>query len=74
MKIPKILNLVNYHIFIVSVQRIQTNVKLKINLKIKKSNNSTFVILIFEIPKFRKIGCSTFGRSKILTLNKKKPG
>ena len=29
-----------------------------------KSNNSTFIILIFEISKFRNIGRSTFGRSK----------
>ena len=30
----------------------------------EKSNNSTFVICIFEISKFRNIGRSTFGRSK----------
>ena len=32
--------------------------------KIEKSNNSTFVILIFEIPKSQNIGLYTFGRSK----------
>ena len=32
--------------------------------KIEKLNNSTFVILIFEISKFRNIGRSTFGRFK----------
>ena len=36
----------------------------KINSKIKLSNNSFFVILIFVILKFRNIGRSTFRRSK----------
>ena len=36
----------------------------KINSKIKLSNNSPFVILIFTIWKFRSIGRSTFRRSK----------
>ena len=36
----------------------------KINSKIKLSNNSSFVILIFVILKFRNIGCSTLYRSK----------
>ena len=52
-KIPKISNLLNYHICILSVKKISTNVKKKENSKIKESNNSTFVILIFEIPKYR---------------------
>ena len=30
----------------------------------EKSNNSTFIIFIFEISKFRNIDRSTFGRSK----------
>ena len=30
----------------------------------EKSNNSNFVIFIFEISKFRNIGCSKFGRFK----------
>ena len=38
--------------------------KWKINLKIKLSNNSSFVILIFAILKFRNIGRSAFRRSK----------
>ena len=33
-------------------------------MKIKKSNNSSFVILILEVSNFRNIGHSTFGRSK----------
>ena len=33
-------------------------------LENKKSNNSTFVILIFEISEFRNIGRFTFGRYK----------
>ena len=36
----------------------------KINSKIKLSNNSSYVILIFVILKFRNIGRSTFRRSK----------
>ena len=36
----------------------------KINSKIKLSNNSSFVILIFVILKFRNIGRSTFRRYK----------
>ena len=32
----------------------------KINLKIKLSTNSCFVILIFVILKFRNIGCSIY--------------
>ena len=36
----------------------------KINSKIKLSNNSSFVILIFVILKLRNIGRSTFRRSK----------
>ena len=36
----------------------------KINSKIKLSNNSSFVILIFVIFKFRNIGRSTFRHSK----------
>ena len=36
-----------------------------LNSKIKLSNNSSFVILIFAILKFRNIGRSTFRRSKI---------
>ena len=36
----------------------------KLNSKIKLSNNSFFVILIFAILKFRNIGRSTFYRSK----------
>ena len=36
----------------------------KTNSQIEKLNNSTFVILIFEISKFRNIGHSTFRRSK----------
>ena len=30
----------------------------------KKSNNSNFIILIFEYSNYRNIGRSTFGRSK----------
>ena len=37
----------------------------KLNSKIKLSNNSSFVILIFIILKFRNINHSTFRRSKI---------
>ena len=37
----------------------------KINSKIKLLNNSSFVILIFVILKFRNISRSTFCRSKI---------
>ena len=33
-------------------------------MKIKKSNNSTFVILIFEVSIFRNIGRSKFAHSK----------
>ena len=40
------------------------NHKNKKNWKIEKSNNSTFVILIFEILKSRNISRATFGRSK----------
>ena len=47
---------------ILSVQMIIKNEKL--NSKIKLSNNSSFVILIFAILKFRNIGRSTFPRSK----------
>ena len=36
----------------------------KMNLKIKLSNNSSFVILIFVILKFGNIGRFTFPRSK----------
>ena len=36
----------------------------EINSEIKLSNNSSFVILIFVILKFRNIGRSTFRRSK----------
>ena len=36
----------------------------EINSKIKISNNSSFVILIFVILKSRNIGCSPFRRSK----------
>ena len=36
----------------------------KKNSKIKLSNNSSFVILIFVILKFRNIGHSAFRRSK----------
>ena len=39
-------------------------IKNKINSKIKKSNDSSFVILRFEISKFSNIGRSTFGSSK----------
>ena len=35
-----------------------------INSRIKQSNNSSFVILIFEISKLRNISRSTFRRSK----------
>ena len=38
--------------------------KKRINSEIEKSNNSTFVISIFEVSNFRNIGRSTFGRSK----------
>ena len=37
----------------------------KINSKIKKSNNSTFVILIFEIFELRNIGRFKFGRRQV---------
>ena len=36
----------------------------------EKFNNSTFVIFIFAISKFRIIGCSTLGRSKCRPLPK----
>ena len=55
-KISKTLNLVNYHICILSVFRILKNVK--INSKMEESNNSTFVIRISYIES------STFRRSK----------
>ena len=38
----------------------------KLNSKIKLSDNSAFVILIFTILKFRNIGHSTFDRSKFV--------
>ena len=62
-RIPKISNLmVNYHMCILSVRIIQTIIKIKkINSPIEESNNSTFIILIFEISKSRNIGRSTFG-------------
>ena len=34
----------------------------------EKSNNSTFIIVIYEISKFRNIGRSTFGRSKLFQM------
>ena len=46
-------------------EQIKQTQKKEINLKLKKSNNSTFVILIFEESNFRNIGRSTFGRSKL---------
>ena len=36
----------------------------RINSKVKISNNSSFVIVIFAILEFRNIGHSTFSRSK----------
>ena len=37
----------------------------KLNSKIELSNNSSFVVLIFAILKFRNIGRSTIRRSKL---------
>ena len=36
----------------------------KINSEMKLSNNSSFVIVVFVILKFRNVGRSTFRRSK----------
>ena len=49
--------------YILSVRKIQTDVNIR-NIFLKKSNNSTFVISIFEVSNFRNIGRCTFGRSK----------
>ena len=46
-------NLINYHIYFLSVQSIRTNFETKQKFLIKKSINSTFVILIIEISKHR---------------------
>ena len=40
----------------------------KINSKINLSNNSSFVILILAVLKFRNIGRSTFRRSKFFSV------
>ena len=45
-------------------EKFEQTLKEKINTKIKKSNNSTLVISIFEVSNFRNIDRSTFGRSK----------
>ena len=47
-----------------SVRIINTNVKIENKFGNKKSNNSSFVIVILEFSKFRNIGRSTFGRLK----------
>ena len=53
----------NYHIFLCS------NIlnKCKNKFKIKKSNNSTFLLLVFGILKFQNIGRFTLGCFKRLT-------
>ena len=43
---------------------IRKKVGIKNKFENNKSNNSNFVILIFEISEFRDIGRSTFGHSK----------
>ena len=43
---------------------LNNHTNLKKNSKIEKSNDSTFVISIFEVSNCRNIGLSTFGRSK----------
>ena len=48
---------------------LKKNVKIKKKFKIEKSNNSTFVIFIFEISKFRNIGRSTFIRRKLICVS-----
>ena len=49
-KTPWIYNVINYHIFWM-FEWFKQILKWKINTKIKKSNNSSYVILIFEISK-----------------------
>ena len=54
MKIPKISELINYNIFQMFEQP-QKNKKLII-----RSNNTSFVVLIFEVLNFQNISCCTF--------------
>ena len=56
--IPWIYNFTNYHIFWM-FEKLKQISKWKINSKIEKSNNSSFVLLVFEISKFRNIGFLT---------------
>ena len=48
-----------------SVQTIWTDANITKKLKIKKSNNSTFVILVFVVSNFRNIDRSTFSRYEL---------
>ena len=50
--------------YILSVGIIQVEIKINVKFENKKSNNLTFVILIFEISKVRNIGRSIFRCSK----------
>ena len=60
-KIPKIFNAEDYHRF--QLFELFEEVKKYKNI-FEKSKNLSFVILMLEIWKFRKIGRSAFGRSK----------